>query len=309
MATSNLRTIVPSSYPSQFFGNATLTGANYNATAALAATMFSVTFVLSNPASATLQINAGAVKPLVNPYGIPLPAGGIVAGNTLTVVDSGSAYVVPNLSQYSLLDILAVAGGTADALTATFVPAITTLVNLSPVMVRASSANVTPTPTFTPNSVSIPPQIIVKGANQPLTAGDIAGAGHILELQNDTAINRWVLQNPATGVNPLLRQNSQSGIYTLVLDDANRHILHPSIDTTARTYTIPANASVPFAIGTLIYFVNQNAAGALSIAITTDIMRLAGAGTVGTRTLAANGIAQALKLTATEWIISGTGLT
>ena len=54
---------------------------------------------------------------------------------------------------------------------------------------------------------------------------------------------------------------------------------------------------------------NQASAGVMTIAITTDTMRLAGAGTTGSRTLAANGIATALKLTSTEWIISGTGLT
>jgi hypothetical protein len=37
-------------------------------------------------------------------------------------------------------------------------------------------------------------------------------------------------------------------------------------------------------------------------------MTLAGAGTTGTRTLAANGIATALKIAATSWIISGVGL-
>lgn len=104
-------------------------------------------------------------------------------------------------------------------------------------------------------------------------------------------------------------QNSQSVNYTLVLGDSGKHIYHPSADTTARTFTIPANASVAFPIGTTITFVNDNAAGVLSIAITTDTMRLAGAGTTGTRTLAANGVATAIKLTATSWIISGTGLT
>ena len=104
-------------------------------------------------------------------------------------------------------------------------------------------------------------------------------------------------------------QNSQSTAYTLVLGDAGKHIFHPSADVTARTWTIPANASVAFAIGSTATFVNQNAAGVISIAITTDTMRLAGAGTTGTRTLAANGIATALKVTATEWLISGTGLT
>lgn len=106
-----------------------------------------------------------------------------------------------------------------------------------------------------------------------------------------------------------LPQNSQSLAYTLVASDAGKHILHPSADTTARTFTIPSNASVAYQIGTAITFVNQNGAGALTIAITTDTMRLAGTGATGSRTLAANGIATALKVTATEWIISGTGLT
>jgi len=104
-------------------------------------------------------------------------------------------------------------------------------------------------------------------------------------------------------------QNSQSANYTLVLDDAGKHLLHPSADTTGRTFTIPANASVAFEVGTVVTFVNQNGAGVITIAITTDTMRLAGSGSTGSRSLAANGIATALKITATEWIISGTGLT
>jgi hypothetical protein len=104
-------------------------------------------------------------------------------------------------------------------------------------------------------------------------------------------------------------QNSQSVAYTAVLADAGKHLLHPSADTTARTFTIPANSSVAYPIGTSLTFVNQASAGVMTIAITTDTMRLAGAGTTGSRTLAANGIATALKLTSTEWIINGTGLT
>lgn len=104
-------------------------------------------------------------------------------------------------------------------------------------------------------------------------------------------------------------QNSKSAAYTLVLADAGKHILHPSADTTARIFTIPANASVAFPIGTAVTFVNQASGGVITIAITTDTMRLAGAGTTGSRTLAANGVATAVKLTATEWIISGTSLT
>jgi hypothetical protein len=104
-------------------------------------------------------------------------------------------------------------------------------------------------------------------------------------------------------------QNSQSAAYTLALTDSGEHILHPSADTTARTFTIPANSSVSFPIGTAVTFINQNGAGVVTIAITTDTMRLAGAGTTGSRTLAANGVATAIKITSTEWIISGVGLT
>jgi hypothetical protein len=104
-------------------------------------------------------------------------------------------------------------------------------------------------------------------------------------------------------------QNSQSASYTLVLADSGKHIFHPSADTTARTYTIPANSSVSYPLGTAVTFVNQNGAGVITIGITSDTLRLAGSGTTGNRTLAANGVATAIKLTTTEWIISGVGLT
>ena len=104
-------------------------------------------------------------------------------------------------------------------------------------------------------------------------------------------------------------QNSQSTAYTLVLTDSGKQIFHPSADTTARTWTIPANSSVAFPIGTAVTFINQNGAGVITISITSDTMRLAGPGTTGSRTLAANGVATAIKITSTEWIISGTGLT
>lgn len=104
-------------------------------------------------------------------------------------------------------------------------------------------------------------------------------------------------------------QVSQSAAYTTVLSDAGKHIFHPSADTTARVWTIDSNANVAYPIGTALTFVNQNAAGVITISITSDTMRLAGTGTTGSRTLAANGIATALKVVTTEWIISGTGLT
>lgn len=103
-------------------------------------------------------------------------------------------------------------------------------------------------------------------------------------------------------------QNSQSAAYTLVLSDAGKHIYHPSTDANARTFTIPANSSVAYPIGTAISFVNMTSQ-VVTIAITTDTMYLGGTGTTGSRSLAQYGTATALKLTSTTWIITGSGLT
>lgn len=95
-----------------------------------------------------------------------------------------------------------------------------------------------------------------------------------------------------------------SGSYTLVASDAGELVY----TTTTRTVTIPANSSVPYEIGTSIVFVSGPGA-TTTIAITTDTMRLTGPGTTGSRTLAAHGMATAVKVAATEWYISGNGLT
>jgi len=103
-------------------------------------------------------------------------------------------------------------------------------------------------------------------------------------------------------------QNSQSAAYTTVLADAGKHIYHPTGDANARTFTIAANASVAYPIGTCITFINETSQ-AVTIAINTDTLVLAGTGSTGSRTLAQYGVATATKVTSTRWYINGTGLT
>jgi hypothetical protein len=104
-----------------------------------------------------------------------------------------------------------------------------------------------------------------------------------------------------------LPQNSQSAAYTLVLSDSGKSIVHPISDNNARTFTIPANGTVAYPVGTAVTFINM--INTVTIAITTDTMYLAGTGTTGSRTLAAYGVATAIKVSSTSWIISGNGLT
>ncbi|HUQ36672.1 MAG TPA: hypothetical protein VM144_09890 [Aestuariivirga sp.] len=88
-----------------------------------------------------------------------------------------------------------VAGGTADVITATYAPAITTLVDGQECFVRALAANATTTPNFSPNTITA--HTIVKNGGVALAIGDIAGAGHELHLRYLLASTRWELLNPA----------------------------------------------------------------------------------------------------------------
>jgi hypothetical protein len=102
--------------------------------------------------------------------------------------------------------------------------------------------------------------------------------------------------------------NVQNTNYTAVLSDAGKAIVCTA--TGGFTYTIPANASVAYPIGTVLTFVNfTSGAGSCTIAITSDNLFLAGTASTGSRTLATNvSVATAVKVLSTSWLISGTGL-
>lgn len=144
-------------------------------------------------------------------------------------------------------------------------------------------------------------QILVAAANR---VGGLPSGSTITDIINQ-------ITNPAEySVGYLgIPQNSRSADYTTVLTDSGKHLYHPSADTDPRAWTIDSNANVPYPIGTAITFINDTSAGVITIAITSDTLVFAGDGTIGSRTLAASGMATAVKITSTRWIISGSGLT
>lgn len=158
-------------------------------------------------------------------------------------------------------------------------------------------------PTITVNSGTGSGQCRFQGVFFPNGYGNPAAIG-------GTDVTSLVLKDcygPGCPGNNDIALVSKSAAYTYTMNDEG--ILHPSADTTARTFTIPANASVPYPVGKVLSGVNQNGAGVVTLAITSDTMRLAGAGTTGSRTIAANGNWAAEKVSATEWIVSGNGIT
>jgi len=103
-------------------------------------------------------------------------------------------------------------------------------------------------------------------------------------------------------------QNSQSAAYTTVASDAGSTIIHPASDANARTFTIAANSSVPYILGTVIQFINMTSQS-VTIAINTDTLTWAQGGGTGSRTLGQYGVANCIKVAATQWLITGTNVT
>lgn len=101
-------------------------------------------------------------------------------------------------------------------------------------------------------------------------------------------------------------QNLQNGNYTAVLADASKCI--ESSSGGGYTWTIPANSSVAYPVGSVLTFAHLGGGGSVTIAITTDTLFLAGSGSTGSRTLAQYGMATARKVASTQWLITGTGL-
>lgn len=144
-----------------------------------------------------------------------------------------------------------------------------------------------------------------------LTAAQLTAQNRILqkyEMARESDTGKFKMGDGSTAwtslgyINSGLFVNNQSAAYGLVLTDAGCLISHPVGDDNARTFTIPANASVPFPIGTQIQFTNEK--NTVTIAITTDTLKFGASGT-GSRSLAIGGTATIVKLTSTIWRIYG----
>lgn len=168
--------------------------------------------------------------------------------------------------------------------------------NSNEVVIFGSTASAVNEVTITNKATGTGPTIAASGGDTDVNLNLVSkGAGQV--QQNGVEVGYMGIP-----------QNSQSAAYTTLLSDRGKHILHPSTDANARTFTIDSNANVPYPIGTAITFINMTSQ-VVTIAITSDTMNLAGTGTAGSRSLAQYGVATAIKIGTTLWIISGTGLT
>jgi hypothetical protein len=162
------------------------------------------------------------------------------------------------------------AGGTADAITGAFTPAVTADSDGLTVSVRAAGANTSTTPTFKADGTAV--VTIVKENNQPLLPGDIPGAGHWMVLVYDATLTRWVLANPAaklgTGYLSVRDEkasataggNAVVGAQTRTLNTVVANTI-PGASLSANQITLPAGtyrvrASAPAAVNHRVYLFN-----------------------------------------------------
>ena len=194
---------------------------------------FTVTSAFANTSAATLNLTMGntltGVLPIVKAGNTPLLVGDIPsAGYPISLIFSGTynAYVMNNpatgnansLSPAQLQQqtfTYAIATGSSDSIAVTIPSTLTSLNDGLEFQFRAGFANGTTTPnlTLTLGSTNTGTFVIIKGNNQPLLAGDIAGAGYVAVIVWSASYNKWILMNPffsPSSLGSMAFQNSNS---------------------------------------------------------------------------------------------------
>lgn len=159
-------------------------------------------------------------------------------------------------------------GGTADAITATYAPALTTLPDGIELRVRATGANTVTNPTFSPNGLTA--RTIYKSGGSALAVGDIAGDNHELILRYNLGSTRWELLNPAVNQIPFTAASASAAASLDFAEDT---------DNGSHKVTVTAPASV------------ASDATITLPGVTATLATLDGTETLSNKTLASNTVA------------------
>lgn len=162
---------------------------------ALGANTASATNVVFTPTGTVAATNAQTAIAEVASEAVQKSANG---SDFASIATTRTNLSVPSIAEVQThASTVSAAGGTSDAITGSYTPAITPATDKMILFVRAGGANTSTTPTFTPNSGVVAAKTIKKSNLQALVVGDIAGSGHVLALQWNSSDDSWTLLNPA----------------------------------------------------------------------------------------------------------------
>lgn len=138
----------------------------------------------------------------------------------------------------------------------------------------------------------------INGATATLAFTDSTMTGNVTPAATPAITAIGYLGSP---VNPV------SSAYPIVMTDAGK-----TVDLSSATgAVIPANASIAFPVGTVIWITNYGGGVNVTIGITSDTLQWihGGARSTGTRTMASYGWARLQKIASTTWSMFGDGIT
>lgn len=154
-------------------------------------------------------------------------------------------------------------------------------------------------------------EVNLAGATGDVTGPSSATASAVAIFNGTTGkviANGTILLPPVTTGQTLgylnMPQQSFSAAYPIVAADAGKQLYHPASDANARQVTIPANASIPFALGTCITITNDSA-NDVTVVITSDTLNYVDVGAVASIVIPTYNTVTIQKTTTTSWLASG----
>ncbi len=256
--------------------------------------VFRLEIATTNTGPVTLNVDGVGAKAVTRNGAIPMAGGDLLATAVIEVTYDGTQFQL--IGQVQSGTAWFTASGT-NALTGSLTPTLTTYAAGQTFRFVIPNTNTGP---VTLNLDGLGAKDVTRNGTFPLVNGDLT-AGDVAQVTYDGARFQVVAVSMT-----FIQQTILSSGYTFVATDAGFQFIHPATDNNPRTWLIPANSSVPFPIGTVLMFVNL--ANVLTIDITTDTLITASSGGTGYRTLDIYGVATAMKITATSWLIVGNGM-